>query len=124
LELLAKEDYDNLRDKKELPVTVFVMNEFFDALPTTVLEYTEQGWREKVVAKGIDPEYFFIIIVRLPLELKNSSRELHQKFTPKVEDPKIGDKIEVSHESLITMDTMAKLLARTKGAILNIDYGA
>ncbi len=32
------------------------MNEFFDALPTTILEYTEQGWKEKVIDKSINPE--------------------------------------------------------------------
>lgn len=43
---------------------------------------------------------------------------------PIIKDPEVGQKIEVSHEGLITMDTMAKLLSHTKGAILNIDYGA
>lgn len=41
-----------------------------------------------------------------------------------MKNPSIGDRIEVSHESLIAIDTMSKLLLNTKGAILNIDYGA
>jgi hypothetical protein len=56
--------------------------------------------------------------------LKNSAREIPEKLRPTIKDPQIGEKIEVSHESLITMDTMAKLLLHTKGAILNIDYGS
>ena len=36
-EYLVKEDYDNFQAKKEVPLTVFLMNEYFDALPTTIL---------------------------------------------------------------------------------------
>jgi hypothetical protein len=43
---------------------------------------------------------------------------------PIIKNPKVGDRIEVSYESLITIDTMVKLMKNTKGAILNIDYGA
>jgi len=32
------------------------MNEYFDALPTTVYEYTENGWREKVIGKSLSNE--------------------------------------------------------------------
>ena len=30
------------------------MNEYFDALPTNIFEYTEKGWREKVIGKIAD----------------------------------------------------------------------
>lgn len=40
LEDLVKEDYEDKKKEKHVPMTVFVMNEFFDALPITVLEYT------------------------------------------------------------------------------------
>jgi SAM-dependent MidA family methyltransferase len=49
LEDLVKEDYENKKKGKEIPMTIFVMNEFFDALPVTILEYTKIGWREKVL---------------------------------------------------------------------------
>lgn len=42
---------------------------------------------------------------------------------PLIKDPKIGETFEISHESLIIIDTMSKLLRLTGGAILNIDYG-
>jgi hypothetical protein len=59
---LVKEDYDLLKGGKEVPLTIFLMNEYFDALPTTVLEYTLNGWKEKVIDKSLNPEYAFCII--------------------------------------------------------------
>lgn len=32
------------------------MNEFFDALPVTILEYTQNGWREKVLSVANNSE--------------------------------------------------------------------
>ncbi len=32
------------------------MNEFMDALPTTILRYTEAGWKEKVLVKSKNQE--------------------------------------------------------------------
>ena len=45
LEDLLKKDYEYRKKGKEVPFTVFIMNEFFDALPITILEYTPLGWR-------------------------------------------------------------------------------
>jgi hypothetical protein len=59
LEELLRDDYELKKAGKDLPTTVFLMNEFFDALPVTVLEYTPEGWREKVLRLSADPEYPF-----------------------------------------------------------------
>ena len=53
---MLREDYELKKAGKDVPVTVFLMNEFFDALPVTILEYTEQGWREKVLRLSQNPE--------------------------------------------------------------------
>ena len=49
LEDLLTADHQNREKGIEPPLTLFVMNEFFDALPVNVLEYTQEGWREKVL---------------------------------------------------------------------------
>lgn len=48
---------------------------------------------------------------------------LPQKLTPTVKDPKVGDVLEISPESLITVDTIAKMITKYGGCLLNIDYG-
>jgi SAM-dependent MidA family methyltransferase len=53
---LIKEDYEAKKKGKEVPLTIFVMNEFFDALPISIIEYTAQGWREKVLKLSQNPE--------------------------------------------------------------------
>jgi SAM-dependent MidA family methyltransferase len=42
---------------------------------------------------------------------------------PQTDQAKVGDRIEVSPESFIAMDIMAKMIKMTGGGILNIDYG-
>ena len=42
---------------------------------------------------------------------------------PSAANPELGDRIELSPESLLTMDMMAKIIRYSGGAILNIDYG-
>ena len=38
------------------------MNEYFDALPTTILKFTEKGWREQVIVKSANPKYLYLNI--------------------------------------------------------------
>jgi hypothetical protein len=48
---------------------------------------------------------------------------LAEKMIPVVENPKVGDEIEMSFNSLMTMDLLSKIVNRSGGAIINIDYG-
>jgi SAM-dependent MidA family methyltransferase len=59
----------------------------------------------------------------MPFQLINSSHNLHEKLIPNTDNPRIGDRIELSPESLITMDMMAQMVKYSGGGILNIDYG-
>lgn len=45
LEELLKQDFERSQKGEETPFTVFLMNEYFDALPTSILKFTENGWR-------------------------------------------------------------------------------
>ena len=40
-----------------------------------------------------------------------------------MDKPEVGDRIEISPESLLHIDMMAKMIRYSGGAILNIDYG-
>lgn len=59
----------------------------------------------------------------MPLEIKISERELPEKMVPISENPQVGQEVEISHISLLTMDLLAKTVQKYGGAILNVDYG-
>lgn len=52
LESMYYTDTENEKSGQETPFTIFVMNEFMDALPVTIMAYTEKGWREKVLKRS------------------------------------------------------------------------
>lgn len=60
LEDLLQADKEQEKRGEEPPLTIFVMNEFMDALPTTVLRYTGEGWKEKVLKRSKDLQYCFL----------------------------------------------------------------
>lgn len=57
IEQIVVQDHQSKMTGKQLPFTVFVMNQYFDALPTMILEFTKDGWREKVLTLSKDPKY-------------------------------------------------------------------
>lgn len=56
-------------------------------------------------------------------DLTDSVHVPHPKLIPNTNNPQIGDRLEISPESFMIMDVMAKIIAYSGGAILNIDYG-
>ena len=44
-------------------------------------------------------------------------------MTPNIPDAKVGDLFEISPESLLQIDMMSKVISRSGGCILNVDYG-
>lgn len=69
-----------------------VTNEFFDALPTTPLVYTQSGWREKIVTINEGGELAFGI----------SKYPTQQKLAPATQ-PEVGSVVEINYEGLMFM---------------------
>jgi NADH dehydrogenase [ubiquinone] 1 alpha subcomplex assembly factor 7 len=63
------------------------------------------------------------VLFRLFFDFAESSKPLLEKLIPIVENIKVGDEIEMSYNSLMTMDLLSKIVSRSGGAIMNIDYG-
>lgn len=99
------------------------------------MEFTEVGWREKVlkIAReaptgfGGSPSGFGSSLAEdssaTMLELRNSSHNPPSFLVPQKEGAKVGEVVEVSPEGLLTIDSMAKTIKSAGGAILNVDYG-
>ena len=56
-------------------------------------------------------------------DLQVSSNPLSEKLTPQIESPQLGQEVEISPESLLSVDLMAKIINRFGGCIINVDYG-
>lgn len=57
------------------------------------------------------------------LELRNSVKTPPEILIPTINEPKIGEVVEISPEGLIAIDAMAKMIKISGGAIINFDYG-
>lgn len=64
-----------------------------------------------------------LFIVRKHFELEVSSELFPEKMSPVIDNPQIGQELEISPLSLLNMDLMAKMMNKTGGCIINIDYG-
>lgn len=100
----------------EAPI-VMVANEFFDALPFSQFQYTEQGWKERVVCLEDDGE-----------TLCFGERDLPQGMVecltlPALRSPEIGDVWEFSLTREAVAGKIAALIKERTGAGLWIDYG-
>lgn len=108
--------HDTVYDLPELP-TIFIANEFFDALPIRQLERTGNGWRERVVA--IEPE-----MDRLIVTLAHGPSPLEPMMNDGIRDEgAIGDIAELSPASWSIATQLGAHLALWGGAGLIIDYG-
>lgn len=45
-------------------------------------------------------------------------------MVPIGENVPIGQEVEISHPSLLTIDLLAKTISKFGGAIINVDYGS
>ncbi|EKF26916.1 hypothetical protein MOQ_009384 [Trypanosoma cruzi marinkellei] len=104
-----------------LEPTIFIANEYFDALPVAQFRYTERGWVETCLEVDEDPanESHFRMVhapsgsfsaYLIPNDIRSSG--------------KLGDCIEVNAVGMQTMELiMKKMVDCQKAACLIIDYG-
>lgn len=106
------------------PVYV-VAQEFFDALPVNVLEYTKDGWRELLVDINEDPggHHLKYSVAKSPT-LASTTLYSHPKIAlPASYSAEVGERIEVSIDRAAVAEQIGKILQKRKGASLIIDYG-
>ncbi len=104
-------------DISEIPdgPTIFVANEFFDALPVRQFERSAQGWCERLV--DADPETGeFRLRLSLPMAMP---RHLPESLL----DAPEGSVVEASPTSEAVAYAVGDRIARFGGAALLIDYG-
>ncbi|KAJ7062914.1 S-adenosyl-L-methionine-dependent methyltransferase [Mycena amicta] len=112
--------------------TMVVAHEFFDALPFHLIERTEQGWQEILVALSepteSGPSEKTLRYVLSPQPTAASTLLGHS--SPRFKNLPVGSRLEISPVAFRTMRSIGSLLAGTssegptaKGCGLIIDYG-
>ncbi|KAG8342778.1 hypothetical protein TRVL_06395 [Trypanosoma vivax] len=104
-----------------LEPTIFVANEYFDALPIAQFRYTERGWVETCLEVDEDPgsEAHFRMV-----HAPSGSFSAYLIPDDVRANGKIGDCIEVNSSGMQTMEIlMKKMIECQKSACLIIDYG-
>ncbi|KAK7194311.1 putative S-adenosyl-L-methionine-dependent methyltransferase [Novymonas esmeraldas] len=104
-----------------LEPTVFIANEYFDALPVAQFRYTERGWVETCVDVDTDPgTEAHLRLVHAP----SGSMSAYLIPDDVRRSGKAGDSIEVNTVGMQTMETiLKKMVDCQKAACLLIDYG-
>ncbi|XP_053999658.1 protein arginine methyltransferase NDUFAF7, mitochondrial isoform X1 [Hylaeus anthracinus] len=94
--------------------SIFLANEFFDALPIHKFQKTDRGWNEVLVdiIEGSSEEKF-----RYVLSNKPSPATLY------ISDDEKRDHVEISPQSLLVVDYIAQYLSECGGCALISDYG-
>jgi NADH dehydrogenase [ubiquinone] 1 alpha subcomplex assembly factor 7 len=99
--------------------TIIIAQEYFDALPVYQFQYTEKGWRERLI--DIDapdgPHYLRFVLAPTPTPASLAFREYLN------EDAKVGEVIELSAEGMTVAHEIGKRLNQFGGGALIIDYG-
>lgn len=119
--------------------SIFIAQEFFDALPVHQFQYTEKGWCERLVDVDLEngPHHFRYVLsngatAAVRAYLTNQSLgpdifELTDLQNPgsivKMEEIKEGDQIEFSPMSVAVVMDIAQRVAQDTGGALIIDYG-
>ncbi|KAF7331586.1 Protein arginine methyltransferase NDUFAF7 [Mycena kentingensis (nom. inval.)] len=100
--------------------TMVVAHEFFDALPFHLIERTEQGWQEILVALADEtPDQLRYVLAPQP----TAASTLLGLSSPRFLKLAIGSRLEVSPVSFKTMRSLGSLVAGNPGCGLIIDYG-
>ncbi|KAM3931208.1 protein arginine methyltransferase NDUFAF7, mitochondrial [Leptodactylus fuscus] len=94
--------------------TFFIAHEFFDALPIHKLQKTSDRWREMLI--DVDPD----IPHKLRFVLGSSTSPLAQTF---IQADEKRDHIEVSPQSAVIIQKLARQINHCGGAALIADYG-
>ena len=126
--------------------TIVIAQEFFDALPVHIFEYTSKGWREVLVDIDEDEARCVVVLLLLGraglLALTRTYSPYHFKFVlspaatlasvsmlrdhsvaPGSKAPSVGDRIEVCAEGMAVVGSIASRINKHTGAALLIDYG-
>jgi len=107
---------------KDVPLgpSIIIAHEFLDALPVHQFQYTELGWRERLV--DIDSTdslfHFRFVLAKDPTFASHSLLKGLENSKPKV-----GDSIEISMECMEVVQDIGNRVATEGGAGLLIDYG-
>jgi SAM-dependent MidA family methyltransferase len=125
LQLIQKEELKNSGEKLKwlediynisAKPTIFIANEFFDALPIRQFEKEKDNWYERIL--GLDPLSGILHFSKLPIS-KDLSVQLSYEH-PNAQD---GAIVEESIESLEIVRFICEHLTKHGGAALIIDYG-
>jgi NADH dehydrogenase [ubiquinone] 1 alpha subcomplex assembly factor 7 len=103
--------------------TIFIANEYFDALPITRYQYTERGWVETLVDADEDEtkEAHFKFVHAPGVSFANFI--MPDDLRARTEVP-MGDTVEVCSAGMAVMENLAKRMVDCgKSALLIIDYG-
>eukprot|EP01114_Cavostelium_apophysatum_P007254 TRINITY_DN1920_c0_g1_i1.p1 TRINITY_DN1920_c0_g1~~TRINITY_DN1920_c0_g1_i1.p1 ORF type:complete len:453 (-),score=96.65 TRINITY_DN1920_c0_g1_i1:42-1400(-) len=98
--------------------SIIIAQELFDALPTHQFEYTNRGWRERLI----------------DVDASNSKHHFRYVLTPgptlacqvllkEIPSAHVGDSIEVSPDAQALAESIAKFVGTNGGGALVIDYG-
>ncbi|KAG0706729.1 S-adenosyl-L-methionine-dependent methyltransferase [Suillus ampliporus] len=117
--------------------TMLVAHEFFDALPVNVIEKTQQGWNEVLIAPSNDPSIKYTMpLFRVRLKARLSPAIATHAFaldastllglaSPRFFSLPVGTRIEVSRASMNQARNIGKLIGtKGGGCALVVDYGA
>ncbi|KAK7006139.1 protein arginine methyltransferase NDUFAF7 [Favolaschia claudopus] len=110
-------------EPSEEAYTLVVAHEFFDALPFHVIEKSDAGWHEILIALAEDSEVYPRF--RYVLSSPSAAASLLGSSTPRFKDLPSGTRLEVSPASFKIMRKIGTLLAAPGGGCgLIVDYGA
>ena len=114
----------------EIPLvrpTLFICQEFFDALPVYQFQYTNKGWREKMVdlnrSKKTKEAFEYVLS---PFQTLTTKMLIEEGINPLKRDKSanyVGDSFEVSPESEAFMQKIGETINNYGGAGIVIDYG-
>ena len=90
--------------------TVFIANEFFDAMPVRQFQWQDGGWAERVIGLNDDGEFTFGLS---PVSQRPAEVSLPD-----------GAVVEASPTGKAVMTLIGERIARDRGAALIIDYGS
>ncbi|KAF8212501.1 S-adenosyl-L-methionine-dependent methyltransferase [Mycena galopus ATCC 62051] len=120
--------HDSIDDipSEEEAYTMLVAHEFFDALPFHVIEKTERGWQEMLIALAEETETesyprFRYVLAPQPTAASTLLGMSSPRFSA---DAPLGTRLEVSPAAFKTMHAIGELLAPSCGRGLIVDYGA
>lgn len=101
----------------------FIAHEFFDALPVHQFQYQGGIWSERVIRLSEKGEF---VLGLSDGETPNVQKILRPQeiFTAAMQSQlQSGDQIEISPDSMRTIQDLAQLCAASKGFALLVDYG-